>query len=79
LSQEANMSAPDRLVALLDHLGLDAAYFGTAIPRDISGLAAEQVAFMITFYSCLSLLRARQAPSHRRGRRDALENRTGRP
>jgi SAM-dependent methyltransferase len=41
VSEEANMSATDRLVALLDHLGLDAAYFGTAIPRDISGLAAE--------------------------------------
>src|SRR5215831_4047592 len=33
------MSATDRLVALMDHLGLDAAYFGTPIPRDISGLA----------------------------------------
>ncbi len=40
MSQEANMSATDRLVALMDHLGLGAAYFGTAIPRDISGLAA---------------------------------------
>ncbi len=33
------MSATDRLVALMDHLGLASAYFGTAIPRDISGLA----------------------------------------
>jgi SAM-dependent methyltransferase len=33
------MSATDRLVALMDHLGLGSAYFGTAIPRDISGLA----------------------------------------
>jgi SAM-dependent methyltransferase len=37
--QETNMSATDRLVALMDHLGLGSAYFGTAIPRDISGLA----------------------------------------
>ncbi len=36
--QETNMSATDRLVALMDHLGLATAYFGTAIPRDISGL-----------------------------------------
>jgi SAM-dependent methyltransferase len=33
------MLATDRLVALMDHLGLGSAYFGTAIPRDISGLA----------------------------------------
>jgi SAM-dependent methyltransferase len=33
------MSATDRLVALMDYLGLDAAYFGTPIPRDVSGLA----------------------------------------
>ena len=35
------MSPTDRLVALMDHLGLGSAYFGTPIPRDISGLAAE--------------------------------------
>jgi SAM-dependent methyltransferase len=35
------MSPVDRLIALMDHLGLDIAHFGTAIPRDISGLAAE--------------------------------------
>jgi SAM-dependent methyltransferase len=39
--QETNMSATDRLVALMDHLGLGSAYFGTPIPRDISGLATE--------------------------------------
>src|SRR5258705_12380963 len=39
--QETNISATDRLVALMDHLGLGAAYFGTPIPRDISGLAEE--------------------------------------
>ena len=37
--QNTDISATDRLVALMDHLGLDSAYFGTAIPRDISGLA----------------------------------------
>ena len=37
--QDTDMSATDRLVALMDHLGLASAYFGTAIPRDISGLA----------------------------------------
>ena len=35
--QETDMSATDRLVALMDHLRLASAYFGTAIPRDISG------------------------------------------
>ena len=39
MAQVTDMSATDRLVALLDHLGLGSAYFGTAIPRDISGLA----------------------------------------
>jgi SAM-dependent methyltransferase len=34
------MTETDRLVALMDHLGVGAAYFGTAIPRDIAGLAA---------------------------------------
>jgi ubiquinone/menaquinone biosynthesis C-methylase UbiE len=35
------MSPTDRLIALLDHLRLDAAHFGTPIPRDISGLAED--------------------------------------
>src|ERR1700750_3347557 len=37
--QDTDMSATDRLLALMDHLSLSSAYFGTAIPRDISGLA----------------------------------------
>lgn len=37
--QTTDISATERLIALMDHLGLDAAYFGTPIPRDISGLA----------------------------------------
>jgi SAM-dependent methyltransferase len=41
VSQEINMSPTDRLIALTAHLGLDAAYFGTPIPRDISGLAMD--------------------------------------
>jgi ubiquinone/menaquinone biosynthesis C-methylase UbiE len=41
VSQETIMSPTDRLIALLDHLGLDAAHFGTPIPRDISGLAED--------------------------------------
>jgi SAM-dependent methyltransferase len=41
MPQATNMSAADRLVALMDHLGLDAAHFGTAIPRDISDLATQ--------------------------------------
>ena len=41
MPQEENFSATDRLVALMDHLGLGSAHFGTPIPRDISGLAAE--------------------------------------
>jgi len=39
--QEHNLSPTDRLIALMDHLGLGTAHFGTPIPRDISGLAAE--------------------------------------
>jgi SAM-dependent methyltransferase len=38
---QTDMSPTDRLIALMDHLGLGAAYFGTPIPRDISGMAAE--------------------------------------
>ena len=41
MSQEDNLSPTDRLIALLDHLGLGTAHFGTPIPRDISGMAAE--------------------------------------
>ncbi|HMD62973.1 MAG TPA: methyltransferase domain-containing protein [Stellaceae bacterium] len=39
MAQEIDMSAAERLVALMDHLGLDTAYFGTPIPRDVSELA----------------------------------------
>ena len=35
------LSPTERLVALMDHLGLGTAHFGTPIPRDISGMAAE--------------------------------------
>ena len=31
----------ERLVALMDHLGLGMAFLGTPIPRDISGLALQ--------------------------------------
>jgi len=41
LSQEPDLSQTDRLVALMDHLGLGAAHLGTPIPRDISGMATE--------------------------------------
>jgi SAM-dependent methyltransferase len=41
VSQEKGISPTARLIALMDHLGLGAAHFGTAIPRDISGLAVE--------------------------------------
>jgi ubiquinone/menaquinone biosynthesis C-methylase UbiE len=41
VSQEDNLSPADRLVALMDHLGVGTAHFGTAIPRDISGMAVE--------------------------------------
>ena len=41
MSREIIMSPTDRLIALLDHLRLDAAHFGTPIPRDISGLAED--------------------------------------
>jgi SAM-dependent methyltransferase len=38
---QEDLSATQRLIALMDYLGLDKAYFGTPIPRDISGIAAE--------------------------------------
>jgi len=41
VSQEADLSPTERLVALMDHLGLGAAHFGTPIPRDISGMTVE--------------------------------------
>ena len=41
MSQDDNSSPADRLVALLDHLGLGTAHFGTPIPRDISGMATQ--------------------------------------
>jgi SAM-dependent methyltransferase len=39
--QEENLSPADRLVALLNHLGLGAAHFGTPIPRDISDMVTQ--------------------------------------
>jgi ubiquinone/menaquinone biosynthesis C-methylase UbiE len=41
VSQGANLSPADRLVGLMDYLGLRTAHFGTPIPRDISGMAVE--------------------------------------
>jgi SAM-dependent methyltransferase len=39
--QEANMTPTERLIALMEHLHIETAYFGTPIPRDISGMAAQ--------------------------------------
>jgi len=39
--QQDDFSPADRLLALMDHLGLGTAHYGTPIPRDISGMAAE--------------------------------------
>jgi SAM-dependent methyltransferase len=41
VSQETAMSPTERLIALMDHLRLNTAHFGTPIPRDISGVAAQ--------------------------------------
>ena len=41
MAQEADLSPTERLTMLMDHLGLGVAHFGTPIPRDISGMAAE--------------------------------------
>jgi SAM-dependent methyltransferase len=41
LAQEADLSPTERLTMLMDHLGLGVAHFGTPIPRDISGMAAD--------------------------------------
>jgi SAM-dependent methyltransferase len=40
MPQQENPSQAERLVALLDHLGLAAAHFASAMPGDLSGLAA---------------------------------------
>jgi SAM-dependent methyltransferase len=53
VSQEDNLSPADRLVALMDHLGLGTAHFGTAIPRDISGMAAEHPERMAGIVLCV--------------------------
>ncbi len=37
----------------MDHLGLEAAYFGTAIPRDVSGLAAEHPDLLAGIVLCV--------------------------
>ena len=41
MPQEADLSPTARLTMLMDHLGLGIAHFGTPLPRDISGMAAE--------------------------------------
>ena len=53
MAQEENLSATDRLVALMNHLGLGAAHFGTPIPRDISGLAAQHPARLAGIVLCV--------------------------
>jgi SAM-dependent methyltransferase len=40
VSEPSDPSPTARLAALLDHLGIGAAYWGTPIPRDLAGLAA---------------------------------------
>jgi hypothetical protein len=39
--QEENLSPVDRLIGLMDRLGLGKAHFGTSIPRDIADMAAN--------------------------------------
>ena len=41
MPQEENLLPADRLVELLDHLGVGTAHFGTPIPRDISDMATR--------------------------------------
>jgi len=53
MAEESHLSATDRLVALMDHLGLGSAYFGTAIPRDISGLATAHPERMAGIVLCV--------------------------
>ncbi|HJU18813.1 MAG TPA: methyltransferase domain-containing protein [Stellaceae bacterium] len=48
--QQEDLSQSERLVALLEHLGLSAACFGSAMPGDLAGLAAahaERVAGLV--------------------------------
>jgi SAM-dependent methyltransferase len=50
VAQESDILPTERMIALMDHLGLETAHFGTPIPRDISGLAAvhpERVAGIV--------------------------------
>lgn len=41
MPQGPDLSPTDRLIGLMDHLGVATAHFGTPIPRDISGMAVE--------------------------------------
>ena len=41
MPQEENLLPADRLVELLDHLGVGTAHFGTPIPRDISDMVTQ--------------------------------------
>jgi SAM-dependent methyltransferase len=51
--QEADLSPTARLTMLMDHLGLGVAHFGTSIPRDISGLAAEHPSRLAGIVLCV--------------------------
>jgi SAM-dependent methyltransferase len=51
--QAKDLSPTERLIALMDHLRLDTAYFGTSIPRDLSGLAAEHPERMAGVVLCV--------------------------
>jgi 2-polyprenyl-3-methyl-5-hydroxy-6-metoxy-1,4-benzoquinol methylase len=53
LLQEPDLSPTDRLVALLDYLGLGTAHFGTPIPRDISGMATDHPERLAGVVLCL--------------------------
>jgi SAM-dependent methyltransferase len=53
MPQETNGSPTERLIALMDHLGLETAHFATAIPRDISELVAEHPERVVGIVLCV--------------------------
>jgi CubicO group peptidase (beta-lactamase class C family) len=76
------------LMTMLPDRGVGVAVFTNRDPNPVTEILANhvfdrvcgtfpEVVLVITFSLCLGPPPARQAPSHRQGRRDALENRTG--
>ena len=53
MSQETSLSPTERLIALMNHLGLGTAHFGTPLPRDISGMATDHAERLAGIVLCV--------------------------